>query len=76
MLRHFVHKIKTNEVMKNNEETDDQKKEKILINENYEDEYWSKKYGVSSEELKKTSNGVGLSAKIIAATFKKKSYSL
>jgi hypothetical protein len=62
--------------MNNHIEAEEQKKETTLIRENLEDEYWSKKYGVSSEDLKKTGNNIGLSAKIIAATFKKKSYSL
>ena len=42
------------------------------IQENYEDQYWSKKYGVSPSELKETRNKVGIIEKIIEASFKKK----
>lgn len=45
------------------------------IQDIYEAEYWSKKYGVSSDELKKTGNGKDLTAKIVAAHLKERSLS-
>ena len=44
------------------------------IRDAYNDEYWLKKYGVSSDELKSTSE-VGISAKIIEVNEKKHVYS-
>jgi hypothetical protein len=61
--------------MKTSVKTEDPKQELNQILENYEDEYWSKTYGVSSEELKKSPNNKGISEKIIEHNFKKKSYS-
>lgn len=43
------------------------------IQDIYEADYWAKKYGVSSEELKKSKNGKDLPAKIVAAHIKEKS---
>jgi len=60
--------------MNNRIKTEDQKKEVIEIQKNYEDEYWSKKYDVSTEELKETGNTLALAAKIIKAGFKHKSF--
>jgi len=51
-------------------------KEIIDIRQNQQDEYWTKKYGVSPEDLKKTKKNVGISAKIIEAAFKKTSLSV
>jgi len=48
----------------------------IQIQENHADEYWSKKYGVSTEEMKKTGNNIGIIEKIIEASIKNKSFSL
>ena len=62
--------------MNNNSKTEDQNKEISQIRENYEDEYWGKKYGVSSEEIKRSGHNKDISARIIEAAFKKKSYSL
>jgi isocitrate/isopropylmalate dehydrogenase len=62
--------------MNNNSKTEDQNKEISQIRENYEDEYWGKKYGVSSDEIKRSGHNKDISARIIEAAFKKKSYSL
>ncbi|MDF2434398.1 MAG: hypothetical protein JWP44_4029 [Mucilaginibacter sp.] len=62
--------------MKNNNQAEAREKHALQIKENYEDEYWSKKYGVSTEQLKEKGNKVGISTKIIDAYFKKKSFSL
>jgi len=43
----------------------------INTNENYEVEYWSKKFGVSPEELKSAVKAVGNSAKAVEAHLKK-----
>jgi hypothetical protein len=61
--------------MDNSIKAEDQTKELSQIRENYEDEYWGKKYGVSSDEIKRSHNK-DISARIIDAAFKKKSYSL
>lgn len=42
------------------------------IRENYEEDYWSKKYGVSADEIKKSGNYLGLQDRIIKALFRKK----
>jgi hypothetical protein len=47
-------------------------KEKATIKEHYEDSYWLKKYGVSSDELKQTGNTQGIRARIIQASFNDK----
>jgi hypothetical protein len=62
--------------MNNSKKAEDQNREISQIRENYEDEYWAKKYGVSSEEIKKSGHNKDISARIIEAAFKKKSYSL
>ncbi len=61
--------------MESNIQTEKQKREERSIQDTYNDEYWSKKYNISSAELKKTGN-VGISAKIIEASIKNKSFSL
>lgn len=60
--------------MNNRIKTEDPRKAVIEIQKNYEDEYWSKKYDVSTEELKEAGNSATLSAKIIKAGFKHKSF--
>ncbi len=46
------------------------------IRDIFEDEYWTKKYSVTAEELKEAgSNLLDISAKIIKATVKNKTYS-
>lgn len=57
--------------MNNSIKAEDQDREISQIRENYEDEYWAKKYGVSSEEIKTAGHGKDISARIIAAAFKK-----
>ena len=57
--------------MNNSIKAEDQNKEIKQIRDNYEDEYWGKKYGVSSEEIKTNGHGKDISARIIAAAFKK-----
>ena len=54
-----------------------EKKEKYLkqIRDIYEDEHWTKKYSVTAEELKETSNLLEISAKIIQASVKNKTFS-
>jgi len=61
--------------MKNHIEAEEQTKELTLLQDNHEDEYWGKKYGVSAEELKTTSNKLDISSKILEVNFKKKAYS-
>ena len=48
---------------------EDIQKDKATIKENHEDSYWLKKYGVSSDELKRTGNAKGIRAQIIEASF-------
>ncbi len=62
--------------MNTNSKIEDQNKEISQIRENYEDEYWAKKYGVSSDEIKRSGHNKDISSRIIEAAFKKKSYSL
>jgi len=54
-----------------------EKKEKDLkqIRDIYEDEHWTKKYSVTAEELKETSSLLEISAKIIQASVKNKTFS-
>lgn len=60
--------------MNNQNKTGDPKKEVIEIQKNYEDEYWSKKYDVSTEELISNGSRIPLSARIIRAGIKHKSF--
>lgn len=46
---------------------------RINVNENYEVEYWSKKYGVSSEELKKAVKAAGTFAEDVEKYLKNRS---
>jgi hypothetical protein len=59
-----------------NSKHEDLDKDIVTIQQNQQDEYWSKKYGVSHDELKKSRKNIGISAKIIEAAFKKKSLSV
>ncbi len=61
--------------MENYSKTENQTKEVSQIQDNYNDEYWSKKYGVSADDLKKT-HKVGISAKIIEANIKNKNFNV
>jgi hypothetical protein len=62
--------------MNNNIRTETQKREIFQIQANSEDEYWSKKYGVSAEDLKQKGKTIGVSAKILEATSKNKSFGI
>jgi hypothetical protein len=42
------------------------------IRDNYEEDYWSKKYGVSADEIKRSGNNLRLQDRIIKALFKKR----
>jgi len=44
------------------------------IRENYEEDYWSKKYGVSADEIKKSGTYLGIQDRIIKALFRKKAF--
>ncbi len=46
---------------------------RIDVSEDYELQYWSEKFGVTHEELKKAVAKVGVSADAVAAYFKDKS---
>ncbi|HTH83129.1 MAG TPA: hypothetical protein VL490_09350 [Mucilaginibacter sp.] len=59
--------------MKNNIQTDDRNREVSKIQDTYNDDYWTKTYGVSPEELKETKDG-DLSARIIQANIKNHSF--
>jgi predicted transcriptional regulator len=52
-----------------------QEKDLKQIRDIYEDEHWTKKYSVTAEELKETSNLLEISAKIIQASVKNKTFS-
>ena len=60
--------------MENNIQTEQLKREERQIQDTYKDEYWSKKYDVSADELEKTGN-IGVYAKIIEAGIKNKRFS-
>lgn len=56
--------------------TEDQNREISQIKANSEDEYWAKKYDVSTEELKATGNGLSsIQERILKITTKNKSFS-
>jgi hypothetical protein len=59
--------------MKNLSNINNAEREIKNIQENYDVDYWQKKYGVSAEELKATNN-VGIAAKIIEANSKKQQF--
>jgi hypothetical protein len=59
--------------MENTIQTEKQNKEEIQFRDAFADEYWSKEYDISFDELKKTAN-IGLSDTIIAAGIKHKTF--
>jgi hypothetical protein len=61
--------------MENNIKTDNQAKDEKLLEETYKDDFWSKNYDVTKDELKKTGK-ISLSTMIIEAGAKRKSFSL
>lgn len=58
--------------MENRIHTEKENKEK-LVQETHNDEYWSKKYDITVDELKETGN-IDLSTLIIKAGIKRKSF--
>ena len=55
---------------------EDQNREISQIKANSEDEYWAKKYNVSTEELKETGNALSsIQERILKVTTKNKSFS-
>ncbi|MGZ3873857.1 MAG: hypothetical protein ACXVJD_13125 [Mucilaginibacter sp.] len=62
--------------MENNISVENQNREISQIQANAADEYWTKKYDVSPEELKeKQGSHIGIIAKILEVTSKKKVFS-
>jgi hypothetical protein len=61
--------------MENNIKTEKLAQEEIQLEEAYKDDFWSKKYDVTKEELKKIGN-LKLSDLIIKAGAKHKSFSV
>jgi hypothetical protein len=61
--------------MNKNIEAEDSNKNLALLQDNHADEYWSKKYGVSAEELKQANHKSDITSKILEVNFKKKAYS-
>ena len=59
--------------MKNHIRNEKEQKEEKLVQENHNDEYWTKKYDISPDELKETGN-IDLSTLIIKAGIKRKSF--
>jgi hypothetical protein len=57
--------------MDNKSKTGSPDSERININEYYELEYWSKKLGISVDELKEAVKAAGTSAKAVEAHLKK-----
>ena len=62
--------------MEANVKNKNQNREISQMKANSEDEYWSKKYDVSTEQLKETGNIIGISEKILKVTTKNKSFSI
>jgi hypothetical protein len=60
-------------IMENRIHHEVETKEEKLVQETHNDEYWTKKYDISADELKKTGN-IDLSTLIIKAGFKRKSF--
>ena len=60
-------------IMKNHIHSEKEHKDEKLVQENHNDDYWTKKYDISAEELKGTGN-IDLSTLIIKAGIKRKSF--
>jgi hypothetical protein len=60
-------------IMKNHIHSEKETREEKLVQENHNDDYWTKKYDISAEELKGTGN-IDLSTLIIKAGIKRKSF--
>ena len=61
--------------MKNNIQNEKQKRQINQIQANSADEYWTKKYGVSTDELKAKGTRMSVSDKILEVAIKNKSFS-
>jgi len=61
--------------MKNNMQNEDRNKEITQIQANSADEYWNKKYGVSTDELKAKGNRMSITDKILEVATKNKTFS-
>ncbi|MEO6849882.1 MAG: hypothetical protein ABI203_01090 [Mucilaginibacter sp.] len=61
--------------MENNIKTENLAQQEELLEETYKDDFWSKKYDVTKEELKKIGK-IGISALIIEAGARRKTFSL
>lgn len=48
---------------------------RVNVNEDYELSYWTKRFGVSAEELKRAVHTVGVSVKALEEHFKKHPHS-
>lgn len=57
--------------MDNKEKTGSPEKDKINVNEHYELDYWSKKFKVTHNELKKAVKAAGTSAREVEKLLKK-----
>jgi hypothetical protein len=60
-----------NTAMDNKQKTGSPDRDRINVNEDYELQHWSKKFGVSSDELKKAVKTVGTSAEAVEKHLKK-----
>ena len=61
--------------METNVKIENQKREISQMKANSEDEYWAKKYDVSTEQLREEGKLTSISEKILRATTKNKSFS-
>jgi hypothetical protein len=61
--------------MESNIQTEKQKKDEVQIKDIYKDEYWAKKYDVSTDQLEKTGK-IGIFEKIVEASIRNKSFSV
>jgi hypothetical protein len=57
--------------MDNKQQTGSPDRDRINVNEEYELQYWSEKFGVSREELKAAVESAGTTAKAVEAYLKK-----
>ena len=60
--------------MDNKQHTGSPDRDRINVNEDYEVQYWSKKFGVNADELKKGVKHAGTSARAVEAYLKGKLY--
>ncbi|MCR8557982.1 hypothetical protein KXD93_10030 [Mucilaginibacter sp. BJC16-A38] len=61
--------------METNVKIENQKREISQMKANSEDEYWAKKYDVSTEQLREDGKVTSIAEKILRATTKNKSFS-